>query len=48
LISRMLYTFSNRDSSVGIVIGYRLYIRGLRARYPAGATNFCLLHSSKV
>jgi hypothetical protein len=29
-----------RDSSVGIALGYRLDDRGARVRFPAGAGNF--------
>jgi hypothetical protein len=35
-----LSTFRNRDSSVGIAVGYGLDDRGSRIRFPAGAGNF--------
>jgi hypothetical protein len=34
----------SRDSSVGIALGYGLYGRGSRVRFPAGAGNFSLHH----
>jgi hypothetical protein len=34
----------NRDSSVGIALGYGLDDRGSRVRFPAGAGNFSLNH----
>jgi hypothetical protein len=34
----------NRDSSVGIALGYGLDSRGSRVRFPAGAGNFYLHH----
>jgi hypothetical protein len=34
----------SRDSSVGIALGYRLYDRDSRVRFPAGAGNFSLHH----
>jgi hypothetical protein len=34
----------NRDSSVGIALGYRLDDRGSNVRFPAGAGNFSLHH----
>jgi hypothetical protein len=34
----------SRDSSVGIVLGYRPDRRGSRVRFPAGAGNFSLHH----
>jgi hypothetical protein len=34
----------NRDSSVGIALGYGLDDRGSRVRLPAGAGNFSLHH----
>jgi hypothetical protein len=34
----------NRDSSVGIALGYGLDDRGSRFRFPAGAGNFSLRH----
>jgi hypothetical protein len=34
----------NRDSSVGIALGYRLDDRGSRVRFPEGAGNFSLHH----
>jgi hypothetical protein len=34
----------NRDSSVGIVLGYWLDDQGSRLRFPAGAGNFSLHH----
>jgi hypothetical protein len=34
----------SRDSSVGLVLGYRLVERGSRVRFPAGAGNFSLHH----
>jgi hypothetical protein len=34
----------NRDSSVGIALGYGLDDRGSRVRFPARAGNFSLLH----
>jgi hypothetical protein len=34
----------NRDSSVGIALGYGLDDRGSRVRFPAGAGNFSLHH----
>jgi hypothetical protein len=34
----------NRDSSVGIALGYGLDGRGSRVRFPAGAGNFSLHH----
>jgi hypothetical protein len=34
----------NRDSSVGIAMGYRLDDRGSRVLFPAGAGNFSLHH----
>jgi hypothetical protein len=38
-------TFSDsRESSVGIALGYGLYDRGSRVRFPAGAGNFSLHH----
>jgi hypothetical protein len=41
-----MYTFNtcNRDSSVGIALGYGLDDRGSRVRLPAGAGNFALQH----
>jgi hypothetical protein len=36
--------FKNHDSSVGIVLGYRLDDRGSRVRFPAGARSFSLHH----
>jgi hypothetical protein len=35
----------NRDSSVGIALGYRLDDRGYRVRFPARAGNFSLHRS---
>jgi hypothetical protein len=35
-------TFGNRDSSVGVVLGYGLDDQGSRVRFPAGAGNFSL------
>jgi hypothetical protein len=47
----LLYYFSfitlvlkNRDSSVGIALGYGLDDRGSRVRFPAGNGNFSLHH----
>jgi hypothetical protein len=34
----------NRDSSVGIALGYRVDDRGSRVRFPTGAGNFSLHH----
>jgi hypothetical protein len=34
----------NRDSSVGIALGYRMGDRGCRIRLPAGSGNFSLNH----
>jgi hypothetical protein len=34
----------SRDSSVGIVLGYGLYDRGSRVRFPEGSGNFSLYH----
>jgi hypothetical protein len=34
----------NRDSTVGIRLGYRLDDQGSRVRFPAGAGNFSLHH----
>jgi hypothetical protein len=34
----------NRDSSVGIALGYVLDDRGIRFLFPAGAGNFSLHH----
>jgi hypothetical protein len=34
----------NRDSSVGIALGYGLDDQGSRVRFPAGAGNFSLHH----
>jgi hypothetical protein len=39
----MVYN-KNRDSSVGIALGYRIDDRGSRFRFPAGAGNFSLHH----
>jgi hypothetical protein len=36
--------YKNRDSSVGIALGYGLHDRGSRVRFPAGAGNFLLHH----
>jgi hypothetical protein len=36
--------YRNRDSSVGIALGYELDERGSRVRFPAGARNFSLHH----
>jgi hypothetical protein len=37
-------SIKNRDSSVGIALGYWLDDRGCRVRFPAGARNFSLHH----
>jgi hypothetical protein len=37
-------TYSRRDSSVAIALGYGLDDRGSRVRFPAGAGNFSLHH----
>jgi hypothetical protein len=34
----------SRDSSVGVVLGYRLYYMGSRFRFSAGAGSFSLRH----
>jgi hypothetical protein len=34
----------SRDSSVGIALGYGLYDRGSKVRFPAGVGNFSLHH----
>jgi hypothetical protein len=39
------HSFSlSRDSSVDIVLGYELDVRGSRVRYPVGTGNFSLHH----
>jgi hypothetical protein len=38
------YLTKNRDSLVGIALGYGLEDRGSRVRFPAGAGNFSLHH----
>jgi hypothetical protein len=43
MISFIICTLYN-DSSVGIAVGYGLYDRGSRVRFPAGAGNFSLHH----
>jgi hypothetical protein len=43
----MFYTqvgHKNRDSSVGVALGYGLDDRGSRIRFPAAAGNFSLHH----
>jgi hypothetical protein len=42
------YTASSWSSSVGIGTGYRLHDRGIGIRFPAGAGNFTILHSSQT
>jgi hypothetical protein len=37
-------TTESRDSSVGIMLGYGLDVRGSRVPFPAGAGNFSLQH----
>jgi hypothetical protein len=36
--------WDSRDSSVGIALGYGLYDRSFRVRFPEGAGNFFLHH----
>jgi hypothetical protein len=36
--------YKNRDSSVGIALGYELDDRGSRIRFPAGTRDFSLHH----
>jgi hypothetical protein len=36
--------YGSHESSVGIALGYGLYDRGSRVRFPAGAGNFSLHH----
>jgi hypothetical protein len=43
-LHHFLIIIKNRDSSVGIVLGYRLDYRASRVRFPAGAGNFSLHH----
>jgi hypothetical protein len=42
--SKMYHHTQRRDSSVGMALGYGLYDRGSRVRFPAGAGNFSLHH----
>jgi hypothetical protein len=37
-------TYENRDSSVGIALGYGLDDQGSKVRFPAGAGNFSFHH----
>jgi hypothetical protein len=39
-----IYIYKNRDSSVGIALGYGLDDRGSRVLFSAGAGNFSLHH----
>jgi hypothetical protein len=36
--------YASRDSSVDVALGYGLYDRGSRVRFPAGTGNFSLHH----
>jgi hypothetical protein len=40
----IVINLQSHDSSVGIALGYGLYDRGSRVRFPAGAGNFSLHH----
>jgi hypothetical protein len=43
-LCNILFPVVNRDSSVGIALGYGLDDRGSRGRFPAGAGNSSLYH----